>query len=102
MATNDRQLDLEGTLEYPSPGDGAKEGDADLWVDDATVIERVEAALRADRDLASEEISVDAKAGRVVLDGRVANESQIGHATGVVMTTLGVVGVDNRLRVRAE
>ena len=99
MGTQDRQFDLVGTLEHPSPGDGGNDSTGPTVDDDNTVTESVKAALLADNNLRGEHIGVEANGGRVVLSGSVRDQWQIEQATRIARSTSGVTAVDNRLSI---
>jgi len=69
---------------------------------DAKTTAVIKAKLAADRDLSVWSISVSTSAGRVVLDGTLASEDQIGKAILLAMETDGVMDVTANLRVKPK
>ncbi len=69
-------------------------------VDDTMITGRVKAAMLADADAKSLDISVETRKGEVILSGFVANNSQIGIAEKLAAKQEGVKTVRNELSVR--
>ncbi len=70
-------------------------------LDDATVTARVKAALLATDGISGTDISVETQHGRVILTGRVPDQSQALRAAEVAGNVDGVQAVDNRIQVAA-
>ena len=69
-------------------------------IDDATVTGRVKAALLADPDIKSFDISVVTYNGEVQLTGFVDSQSQIDQASEIARATEGASSVKSELRVK--
>lgn len=69
-------------------------------VDDTVITGRVKAAMLADADAKSLDISVETRKGEVILSGFVASNSQIGIAEKLAAKQEGVKTVRNQLSVR--
>ncbi len=66
-------------------------------IDDSVITAKVKAALLAEKDLDSTSIHVDTSLGKVILSGKVPNQTQAERAVQVVKGINGVVDVDNTL-----
>jgi len=66
---------------------------------DTAIAARVKAALLAEKNVKSADVSVDAYQGRVILRGTVPDPEQIALAGQVARAVDGVKSVDNRLIV---
>jgi len=69
-------------------------------IDDTSVTTRVKAALLADPDVKSFDISVTTTNGEVQLTGLVDNQGQIEQAARVARATEGVSSIKNDLRIK--
>lgn len=76
---------------------GAAAGTA---IDDSVLTTKVKAALLADNQVKSTDISVETKAGEVMLSGFVDNESQANRAVQVARGVDGVKTVNNKMSVK--
>lgn len=79
-----------------------KVGDATVGsnVDDTVITSRVKAALLADKDAKSVDVSVETRKGEVMLSGFVATKSQISLAEKIATKQEGVKSVRNELSVK--
>jgi len=75
----------------------ARQAGAEL--SDARIVAMVKAKYVLDRELSARGLSVDVKAGEVVLRGEVASEALIGRAIALALDTDGVISVVSRLTV---
>jgi osmotically-inducible protein OsmY len=66
---------------------------------DAATTARVKAALHAEKDVKSRDIDVETFQGKVVLTGKVPDQTQLQLATRIAQSVDGVKSVDNRLTV---
>ncbi|HEY7697229.1 MAG TPA: BON domain-containing protein [Vicinamibacteria bacterium] len=71
-------------------------------VEDAAVVASVKAAFALNRDLAERTIRVEARAGNVILHGKVAAESEKKTAYSIAESVEGVRSVENLLEVDAD
>ena len=69
-------------------------------MDDTTVTGRVKAALLADPDVKSFDISVATTNGEVQLTGLVDNQGQIDHATRIARAAEGASSIKSDLRIK--
>lgn len=69
-------------------------------VDDAVITTGVKAALLADAEIKSLDISVATVKGEVQLNGFVNNQAQMDQALQIARTANGATGVKNELKVR--
>jgi hyperosmotically inducible protein len=84
----------------PKTADAKKAADTAIQVaGDTAIAARVKAALVAEKNVKSTDVSVDAFQGRVILRGTVPDAEQIALAARVARAVDGVKSVDNRLVV---
>ncbi|MCB1998367.1 MAG: BON domain-containing protein [Burkholderiaceae bacterium] len=81
----------------------AREARAEIGetVTDARITAAVNARLASDTELSALRIDVDTEAGHVVLDGEAPSPAAKARAEQLARDIDGVLGVDNRLTVRA-
>lgn len=81
----------------------AREARAEIGetVTDARITAAVNASLASDAELSALRIDVDTEAGHVVLDGEAPSPAAKARAEQLARDIDGVLGVDNRLTVRA-
>ena len=80
--------------------DAKKAADTAIQVaGDTAIAARVKAALVAEKNVKSTDVSVDAFQGRVILRGTVPDAEQIALAAQVARAVDGVKSVDNRMVV---
>ncbi len=70
-------------------------------IDDSIVTARVKSALLADDNVRSFDLKVETRKGVVQLSGFVNNEQQIDRAVTAVAAVTGVVGIENRISLKA-
>jgi hyperosmotically inducible protein len=69
-------------------------------ISDTAITAEVKGKLATDSDLKTLDISVDTKAGQIVLEGTAPNSASRDRATKLAAAVGGVTNVDNRLTVK--
>jgi hypothetical protein len=96
----DRRADATRTApEPPAAQAPADQPTAQPAAADAAIRDRVMAALAAANDVDESAITVESTNGRVVLSGRLPNQSQVDRAVTAAKTVDGVREVESRLTV---
>lgn len=89
------------TASSGSPNSAASVGAAaGTAIDDSVLTTKVKAALLADNQVKSTDISVETKQGEVLLSGFVDNEAQASRAIQVARGVDGVKNVNNKMSVK--
>lgn len=76
-------------------------GKAGAVVADSVITTKVKAALLADPDVKSTDISVETQNGEVMLSGFVRDKKQIDRAMNIARNVDGVKGVQNKLSIKS-
>lgn len=76
-------------------------GKAGAVVGDSVITTKVKAALLADPDVKSTDISVETQNGEVMLSGFVRDQKQIDRAMNIARNVEGVKGVQNKLSIKS-
>ena len=81
------------------PGAGEKTGE---YIDDSVLTTKVKAALLAEKNLKSLDISAESTDGVVTLSGKVVSSAQIKQAVDVAKHVKGVKDVHNSLTLKTD
>ena len=81
--------------------DSSATGKAGAVVADSVITTKVKAALLADPEVKSTDISVETQKGEVMLSGFVRDQKQIDRAMNIARNVDGVKGVQNKLSIKS-